>query len=340
MPVIEGLRREAPEAVLSVDTRKAPVAAASIDAGADVVNDVGAGASLPRCSRWSRRPAPVGPDAHARRAQDDAGGSRLRRRRGGGACVPRGASIGRRAAWDPKTASRSTRDRVRQGPPAQPRVAAIDRFVPRARRPRRRGRVAEASSASCRARRTRRTVSRVRSPRPWCATQGVDVVRVHDVGPTVRALRSPTRSSGVGRERRPADRARSCTTTAAARPVARLRPLFESRFRRGAGPHGRRQRRTAGAGARGARGRAMRGDRPRRRRRAARAGARRRRHRGRDGPARRAGRGRRDPGTLAGFDSPSCSCGGRTTTSSRRGRRGAERRDPDVHARRRPRLRP
>jgi dihydropteroate synthase len=23
----------------------------------------------------------------------------------------------------------------------------------------------------------------------WCATQGVDVVRVHDVGPTVRALR-------------------------------------------------------------------------------------------------------------------------------------------------------
>jgi dihydropteroate synthase len=43
IPVIEGLRREAPEAVLSVDTRKASVAAAAIAAGADVVNDVGAG---------------------------------------------------------------------------------------------------------------------------------------------------------------------------------------------------------------------------------------------------------------------------------------------------------
>jgi dihydropteroate synthase len=44
VPVIEGLRREAPEAVLSVDTRKAAVAAHALGAGADVVNDVGAGA--------------------------------------------------------------------------------------------------------------------------------------------------------------------------------------------------------------------------------------------------------------------------------------------------------
>jgi dihydropteroate synthase len=44
LPVIEGLRREAPEAVLSVDTRKASVAAEALGAGGDAVNDVGAGA--------------------------------------------------------------------------------------------------------------------------------------------------------------------------------------------------------------------------------------------------------------------------------------------------------
>jgi dihydropteroate synthase len=44
VPVIDGLRRGAPETVVSVDTRKAAVAEAAIAAGADVVNDVGAGA--------------------------------------------------------------------------------------------------------------------------------------------------------------------------------------------------------------------------------------------------------------------------------------------------------
>jgi dihydropteroate synthase len=44
VPVIDGLRREAPEALLSVDTRKSAVAAAALGAGADVVNDVSAGA--------------------------------------------------------------------------------------------------------------------------------------------------------------------------------------------------------------------------------------------------------------------------------------------------------
>lgn len=40
IPVIEGLRRERPEAVLSVDTYKAEVARRAVEAGADVVNDV------------------------------------------------------------------------------------------------------------------------------------------------------------------------------------------------------------------------------------------------------------------------------------------------------------
>jgi len=44
VPVIEGLRSEAPEAVLSVDTRKAAVAEDALASGADVVNDVSAGA--------------------------------------------------------------------------------------------------------------------------------------------------------------------------------------------------------------------------------------------------------------------------------------------------------
>lgn len=42
LPVIEGVRKERPEAVLSVDTYKAVVARSATDAGAEVVNDVSA----------------------------------------------------------------------------------------------------------------------------------------------------------------------------------------------------------------------------------------------------------------------------------------------------------
>jgi dihydropteroate synthase len=44
LPVIERLSAEAPELVLSVDTRKAEVARAAVEAGASIVNDVSAGA--------------------------------------------------------------------------------------------------------------------------------------------------------------------------------------------------------------------------------------------------------------------------------------------------------
>ena len=40
VPVIREIRKERPDAVLSVDTRKAPVALAAVEAGADIVNDV------------------------------------------------------------------------------------------------------------------------------------------------------------------------------------------------------------------------------------------------------------------------------------------------------------
>src|ERR1700709_356699 len=42
IPAIEGLRREVPGAVLSIDTTKAAVARAALDAGASYVNDVSA----------------------------------------------------------------------------------------------------------------------------------------------------------------------------------------------------------------------------------------------------------------------------------------------------------
>ena len=47
LPVIQRLRREAPQAVLSVDTRKAEVAKDALAAGAEGVNDNGAGADPP-----------------------------------------------------------------------------------------------------------------------------------------------------------------------------------------------------------------------------------------------------------------------------------------------------
>ncbi|MGD8441328.1 MAG: dihydropteroate synthase [Holophagae bacterium] len=45
LPVIAGLRRRQPRAILSVDTTKVEVAEAAFDAGADLVNDVSAGSA-------------------------------------------------------------------------------------------------------------------------------------------------------------------------------------------------------------------------------------------------------------------------------------------------------
>jgi dihydropteroate synthase len=47
MPVIEGLRRQAPDAVISIDTKKAAVARQAIEAGASVINDITALAGDP-----------------------------------------------------------------------------------------------------------------------------------------------------------------------------------------------------------------------------------------------------------------------------------------------------
>ena len=42
LPVIEALRKEYPEAVLSVDTYRADTAEAAINTGADIINDISA----------------------------------------------------------------------------------------------------------------------------------------------------------------------------------------------------------------------------------------------------------------------------------------------------------
>ncbi len=58
LPVIEAITRELPQALVSVDTFKAPVAAAALDSGAHIVNDV-----------WGLRADPeLGPLAAARNA--------------------------------------------------------------------------------------------------------------------------------------------------------------------------------------------------------------------------------------------------------------------------------
>src|ERR1043166_628098 len=43
LPVLEGVRRERPDAVISVDTYKSGVARRAIEAGAEIVNDVSGG---------------------------------------------------------------------------------------------------------------------------------------------------------------------------------------------------------------------------------------------------------------------------------------------------------
>jgi dihydropteroate synthase len=57
MPVIEALRRERPQAILSIDTYKAAVARAAVEAGAEIVNDVSA-------LRWDPAMAATVADLH------------------------------------------------------------------------------------------------------------------------------------------------------------------------------------------------------------------------------------------------------------------------------------
>ena len=79
VPVIAGLRAAGCEARISVDTTKAEVAAAALDAGAEIVNDVTALRGDPEMAPLvAERGAGALPDAHARRPADDAARPPLR----------------------------------------------------------------------------------------------------------------------------------------------------------------------------------------------------------------------------------------------------------------------
>ena len=189
-PVLEGLGDV--DAPISIDTSKAAVAEAALDAGAEIVNDVTALRARPRAR------AACAPSAAAtvvlmhmlgtpRTMQDDPAYDDVvddvraflaeRIEFAVGAGDRRGADLGRPG------------DRLRQDGRAQPRAAAPARRAARARPARSssapRARASSASSPAARS----ATGSAARSPRNVLALRaGADVLRVHDVAEARQAL--------------------------------------------------------------------------------------------------------------------------------------------------------
>lgn len=191
LPVVEGLRREAPEALLSVDTRKATVAGEALAAGADVVNDIGAGADVdmfgvvastgvgmvlmhmqgePKTMQSEPMYEDVVGEVHSFLAArlDSAVAAGIGRDR---ICIDPGIGFGKNLEHN-LALLRSIRSFRELGVPVLVGVSR-KRFV------------GELSGADDPSQRLEGSIAAA----VWCASQGVDVVRVHDVGPTVRALR-------------------------------------------------------------------------------------------------------------------------------------------------------
>ena len=190
LPVIEALRRDAPEAVLSIDTRKAAIAEAAIAAGADVVNDVGAGGDPTmvdvvasagagivlmhmRGEPKTMQEAPAYDDVVAEvrgflaaRVEAAAAAGVARDR----VAVDPGIGFGKDRSHN-LTLLRSIGSLRELGVPVVV-GASRKRFV---------GELTGVEDPSDR-------LEGSLAAAVWCATQGVDVVRVHDVGATVRAL--------------------------------------------------------------------------------------------------------------------------------------------------------
>lgn len=191
VPVLEGLRREAPEAFLSVDTRTPPVAEQGLAAGADVVNDIGAGTDPAMFAAVARSGAGMvlmhmrgGPKTmQADPRYDDVvaevraflaerieaavatgiGRDRL--------CIDPGIGFGKNLEHN--LALLRSIGSFRELGAAVLAGASRKRFI---------GELAGVADAA-----DRRDGSLAAAV--WCAAQGVDVVRVHDVAPTVQALR-------------------------------------------------------------------------------------------------------------------------------------------------------
>jgi dihydropteroate synthase len=180
LPVIEGLRREAPEALLSVDTRKASVADEALAAGADVVNDIGAGADPDMFGvvasaragmvlmHMRGEPKTMQADPHYDDVVTEVRGFLAERLE---AAVAAGIGFGKNLAHN-LALLRSIRSFAELGVPVLV-GASRKRFI------------GELSGAGDPADRLEGSVAAA----VWCASQGVEMVRVHDVAPTVRALR-------------------------------------------------------------------------------------------------------------------------------------------------------
>ena len=191
LPVIEGLRREAPEAILSVDTRKAEVAHDAIVAGADVVNDISAGTDPDMFGvvasasagmilmHMQGEPATMQQDPYyddvvaevrgflAERVEEAVAAGIGRDR----LCVDPGIGFGKNLEHN-LALLRAIGSFRELGVPVLAGVSR-KRFI------------GELSGADDPAGRLDGSVAAA----VWCTSQGVEMVRVHDVGPTVRALR-------------------------------------------------------------------------------------------------------------------------------------------------------
>jgi dihydropteroate synthase len=190
LPVLEGLLRDAPEALLSVDTRKAAVAREALGAGADVVNDIGAGADPdmfgvvaaagagmvlmhmkgePKTMQSDPRYDDVVAEVRSFLAERieaavaAGNGHRL--------CIDPGIGFGKNLEHNLELL-RSIGALREVGAPVLVGVSR-KRFV------------GQLSGADDPIRRLEGSLAAA----AWCASQGVEMVRVHDVGPTVRALR-------------------------------------------------------------------------------------------------------------------------------------------------------
>jgi len=191
LPVVEGLRREAPEALLSVDTRKASVASAILAAGADVVNDIGAGTDPDMFEvvatagagmvlmHMQGEPKTMQSDPHYDDVVPEVRGFLAERLEAAVAagigrdrlCIDAGIGFGKDLEHN-LALLRSIGSFHELGVPVLAGVSR-KRFI------------GELSGADDPAGRLEGSVAAA----VWCASQCVEMVRVHDVGPTVRALR-------------------------------------------------------------------------------------------------------------------------------------------------------
>ena len=191
IPVIDGIHAEAPEAAISVDTRKPEVASAALDSGACLVNDVAAatatgmlevirdsGAGLvlmhmlgdPKTMQLDPRYDDVVAEVRAFLAQriDVAVAAGIPRDR---LCVDPGIGFGKTLEHNLELLRRIDLLRDLDAPILV--GVSRKRFI---------GELTGGTDAADRLEGTAGAVA-------WCATQRVDIVRVHDVGQMARVVR-------------------------------------------------------------------------------------------------------------------------------------------------------